>query len=329
MRLVGAILACGLLVFPLSLAAAAPDDATESAHKWFNTEGVRLAAAASAYLPAGVSTAGEPKPVLGEMTQVATWSKSMLKGNYSPKDAVVNIGMWVAPVTESGIFLGVVVYTGSAVMSYPVRLPKHTRLAPKIIEGIPEPTPRAVGGSSGGLPVAAFEPKNSHLPVKSAPPGAVYILPDLARALSDNQRNRGKTLVPVYDPVIQAWFVLSGEQLTAVSATGRNYLAGSVKLSQVREAIQSWWGTAKATPAPDLPEAKTVAPSATVIGVVLASLLGASLVAALIALALRRQAKAYDEVVPLDDPDLIVVPPPPPTTAVPTIPVSLSGVQQH
>lgn len=306
-----------------SRSAANPSDAS-AARKWFAAEGNKLAASTTGYLPTDAA-APDAKPEIGDITQVSTWSKSMLKGAFSPQNALQRINMWISPVTQGGSILGVVVYTGSDQGLYPVAVPKNSTLAPRVTEGTPEPTvkPGDTRNSWG-----AVEPKNSHLPVKTVPPGAAYILPDLARALINGARNSQRVAVPIYDPVVDAWFVLTDDQLVAVSATARARLSGSASLGQVREAIQSWWGTAPVTRAPEALEA-AVTPAPTAIWVVVAAFLGAGLVAMLIFVALQRQAKAYEEVVPLEDTELIIVPPPPPTTAVPTITVSAAEALTH
>lgn len=329
MKFWAAVLAGWLLMTPLvtGVIPATADDSGGAARRWFAAEGNKLAAATTGYLPTDAPVAPDSKPEVGDITQVSAWSESMLRGSYSLKTATKRINMWVAPVAQSGNLLGVIVYTSTSQRLYPVALPEASTLAPKVTEGIPEPTvkPEDNHGSEAG---DAVEPKNSHLPVKSNPPGAAYILPDLARALTHRTKNTRRPTIPIYDPVIEGWFILSDDQLSAVSATARAHLAGSAALIQVREAIQSWWGTAKVTPAPELPD--TVTGSApTAIWIVLTALLGAGVVAALILVAVQRQAKAYEEVVPLEDTELIIVPPPPPTTAVPTITVSAAEALTH
>lgn len=321
MRILAAFFAGSLFFNVFAPAAVPPDDASSSARKWFATEGNKLAAAATMYLPEEAVTSTETKPEVGEITQVSAWSKEMLKGTYSPRNATEHIDMWVSPITQSGTILGVVVYTGSETSRYPLPLPKDSKLAPKITEGIPEPTTKPAPN-----PSMAVEPKNSHLPVKSSSNGAVYILPELARALVNGAKNTRRPSIPIYDPVIDGWFIRVEEQLTPVSVTACSRLSGSATLVQVRDAIQSWWGTAKVTPAPQHPET-TTAPAPTAVWIVLAALFVSGLVALLIWLSLRRQSKAMEEVVPLPDPDLIIVPPPPPTTAIPTMPVSPTEAQ--
>lgn len=307
-----ALLVAGVGLVPSASAAA--DSPYAKARAWFASEGNKLAAATAMYLPSQLEVAPDSKPEVGEIAQVSTWTNAMLKGTYSLQNSTIPIDMWVAPVTQGGIALGVVVYTEPESQLFPTPLPKKSDLAPKPSEGIPEPTL-----TSNALTAGVVEPKNSHLAVKADPPGAAYILPELARALIAAPPSSERPNFPVYDPVVDGWFILVEDQLTPVSAAARARLRGTAGLLEVREAIQSWWGTAKTTPTPEPTVAGTSA-APTVFSVVSAALIGAGLVGLLIWLSLRRQSDSDEEVLPLPDPELIIVPPPPHTSAIPTLP---------
>lgn len=127
-----------------------------------------------------------------------------------------------------------VVYTGSGQGLYPMAVPKNSTLAPRVIEEALEPTVKS-GDMRNNWD--AMESRSSHLPVKTVPPGAACILPDLACALINGTRNSQCVTMPVYDLVMSARSALTDDQLVAVSITARTCLSGSASLEQVRKAV--------------------------------------------------------------------------------------------
>lgn len=300
-----------LLLEMFSLSAPAQADTTSEMQTWFSKEAPKLAAALAPYAPS-TKTAGGSRPVVGQPVQVYSWSRTFLQGKYSAQTALTPIQKWVAPVTQGNIALGVVVYTSKTDHLYPLKIPVESgTLAPSATVGVPEVTNNQQDSTSAGI----TEPQNSHLAVSAEPLGAVYVLPALARALAMFPT---ETIKPVYDPLVDAWFIVNDERVTAICNTARDRLSGSVDLAQMQNAIQSWWGTAIVTPSPT-PEASTGLPAATVFWAVALAVFVVILVLLLTWLALRGTSKLNEDVAPLEDPELIMEPAPPSTTAIPTL----------
>lgn len=296
----------------LQAAAQNSDSSRELVGKWFSETGEKYAQALMSFIPSGIEKSGETRLKLGSPIQAYSWSRTFLTGAYSLETALQPIDLWVAPVRFKSVFLGVVVYTRGDSDLFPLKPPYDKTLLPKVSDGVSTPASTASGSASK----VVIEPKDSYLPIKSAPPGTVYALPKLAKEIFVASE-KTKLAYPVYDPVIDAWFIVKDEQLNPASNAARQRLGGSVALPGAQSAVQSWWGTASEAPTPE-PTRPSI-PASTIILFVVLSFVGAGLVALFVWLGIRRQARLGEEVLPLPDPEIMVAAPPPPTSAIPTL----------
>lgn len=308
----------------------AKSDLPDDVRVWFNTKADAFGQSLREYLPDSVKIPPEAPIEVGTPTQVVTWSARMLRGTYNPDSAVTPIDMWVAPVSIDDRELGVVVYALDEKDLYPLSPPAHVEtLAPKATAGVPEPTSNSRENNS--LVASGFvpEPKNSHLPVRSEPPGASYVLPDLAHALLATSPDSVRSSRPVYDPIVHGWFMLNEERLLPVSNAARARVVGEVTLAQVQEAVQSWWGTVSPTPTPTSEALPTNNNTLVWVVILAVAIVGVALL--VVWLTFRWQSRTEDvaEVLSLPDPELIMVPTSAPTSAIPTLAVNGSEGEAH
>lgn len=291
-----------------------------SVQNWFNTQAQPLAQSLVAYAPANLKPDEEAVAEVGKPVQVLSWSAQMLQGSYAPETAMVPIDMWVAPVTLQGTSLGVVVYTASPKNLYPLPLPAQAgKLAPAATTGSPEPTVSPRDNTAEAAATGTIEPQNSHLPVRTIPPGSSYALPGLAKALLPGLLGAQRPASPVYDPVVKAWFSLKEETLSPASNAARDRLGGEARLSQVQASIQSWWGTVTPTPTSEPKSNSTGRTIFTWIVVVAVVIVGATLLILMLTFRWQSRLEEAEEVLPLPDPELILVKDDAPTSAIPTL----------